>query len=93
MKSKASRFLLITAAVGLVFILGGYVALDTGLSGVIADWFEDRFMISYGGWQDDYGHVIYYSLPNWTTVRQVLFPVALGFLILVIALLSLVNHY
>ena len=93
MKSKASRFLLITAAVGLVLILGGYVALDTGLSGVIADWFEDRFMISYGGWQDDYGHVIYYSLPNWTAVRQVLFPVALGFLILVIALLSLVNHY
>lgn len=93
MKNKSSRFLLITAAVGVVWVLGGYVALDIGLNGVIADWFESHFMIEYGGWKDEYGRVVYYNRPNWTAVRQTLLPAALSFLAVVIALLALVNHY
>lgn len=93
MKNRASRFLLITAAVGLVWVLGGYLALDTGLSGAIADWFERRFMTDYGGWQDEQGHLVYYSRPNWSAVKYALLPAALVFLATVIALLALVNHY
>lgn len=93
MKNRSSRFLLITAAVGLVWVLGGYLALDTGLSGAIADWFESHFMIEYGGWKDEQGHIVYYRQPHWTAVKQALLPAALGILVIVIALLALVNHY
>ena len=92
--SKSKRPLrIIIISLGIVLaVLIIFLFFDIVLNGMIVDWFENNYMLTYEEYIPDVGRVGIIHRPNWDTLKQLLFVVVIAILLIGMLVVILVSH-